>query len=96
MKEVTKSLIREQPVQQGRPNASCLASERGKMARNTLNQNKDITGLEKGDEEGLFPDSGHTGINTTLMPKHQAAILTQTEEGVLSHSSLRKKTFITE
>ena len=45
-----------------------------------LKQNKVITGLEKGHEEGLFRDSGHAGINGTSMPKHQAAILKQTEE----------------
>lgn len=35
-----------------------------------LKLNEVIAGLEKGHEEGLFPDSGHRGINGTSMPKH--------------------------
>lgn len=51
-----------------------------------LNQDKVITGLEKGHEEGLFSDSDPTEMNGTSMPRHQAAISKQTREGVFSHS----------
>lgn len=55
--------------------------------RHILKLNKVFTRLVIGHEEGLFPHSGHTGMNELSMPKHQAAILKQSEEGALSHSS---------
>lgn len=80
-------MIRDQPAQEERPNRPHLSSERGKRERHMLKQNENITGLEKGHEEGLFPNSGHTRINGTSVPEHQAEILKQAEEGVFSHSS---------